>query len=132
MITKNKQKIDTLYDLIISTKPFANECAVVFVYNEETLIDDEEHSSECITSIEKDMIINSFRKSAKYVYAINGENVFMDKTMGYFTGDSTNDCLKRLDNRITRYIAHHGTEFEDEYMTSTAVGGYYLYILNHN
>lgn len=79
MITKNKQKIDTLYDLIISTKPFANECAVVFVYNEETLIDDEEHSSECITSIEKDMIINSFRKSAKYVYAINGENVFIDK-----------------------------------------------------
>ena len=79
MITKNKQKIDTLYDLIISIKPFADECAVVFVYNEETLIDDEEHSSECITSIEKDMIINSFRKSVKYVYAINGENVFIDK-----------------------------------------------------
>lgn len=73
--------------------------------------------------------LNIYELSVDYTTKLTGENVFMDKTMGYFTGDSTNDCLKRLDNRITRYIAHHGTEFEDEYMTSTAVGGYYLYIL---
>ena len=67
--TENSQEIDMLYNTIITTKPLTNEYAVVFVYNEDSLIEDEEHSSECITSIEKDMIMNSFRKSAEYVYA---------------------------------------------------------------
>lgn len=29
--------------------------------------------------------------------------IFKDETMGYFTGDSTNDCIKALDNRISLY-----------------------------
>ena len=71
---ENDQSIHKLYNTIIHTKPLSSEYAVVFVYNEESLIEDTEHSSECITSIERDMIINSFRKSAQYVYAINGED----------------------------------------------------------
>ncbi|MBO5138883.1 MAG: ATP-grasp domain-containing protein [Bacilli bacterium] len=74
---KNDQNIYKLYNAIIHTKLLSAEYAVVFVYNEESLIDDIEHSTECITSIEKDMIINSFRKSAQYVYAINGEDSFI-------------------------------------------------------
>ena len=72
-----KQKINKLHDMINNTKLLPSKYAVVFVYNEESLIEDEEHSSECITSIEKDMIINSFRKSVQCVYAINGEDAFI-------------------------------------------------------
>lgn len=74
---KNIQSIHKLYNTIIHTEPLSSEYAVVFVYNEESLIEDIEHSSECITSIEKDMIMNSFRKSVQYVYAINGEDYFI-------------------------------------------------------
>lgn len=72
------QKINKLHDMINNTKLLPSKYAVVFVYNDEYLIEDEEHSSECITSIEKDMIINSFRKSAQCVYAINGEESFIN------------------------------------------------------
>ena len=75
---ENDQSIHKLYNTIIHTKPLSSEYAVVFVYNEESLIEDTEHSSECITSIERDMIINSFRKSAQYVYAINGKDSFIN------------------------------------------------------
>ena len=74
---ENDQNIQKLYNTIINTKLLSSEYAVIFVYNEESLIEDAEHSSECITSIEKDMIIKSFRKSAQYVYAINGEDSFI-------------------------------------------------------
>lgn len=59
---ENDQSIHKLYNTIIHTKPLSSEYAVVFVYNEESRIEDTEHSSECITSIERDMIINSFCK----------------------------------------------------------------------
>lgn len=75
---ENDQSIHKLYNTIIHTKPLSSEYAVVFVYNEESRIEDTEHSSECITSIERDMIINSFRKSVQYVYAINGEDSFIN------------------------------------------------------
>jgi D-alanine-D-alanine ligase-like ATP-grasp enzyme len=76
--SEHGQELNKLYNMICSTKLLSAEYAVVFVYNEAALIEDEEHSSECITSIEKDMIINSFRKSAHYVYAINGEDAFIN------------------------------------------------------
>lgn len=78
IFTENDKKIAKLYSMIIHKETLSQEYAVVFVYNEENLIEDEEHASECITSIEKDMIINSFRKSVQYVYAINGEDSFID------------------------------------------------------
>lgn len=73
-----ENEVHKLYNRIIQTKALSSEYAVIFVYNEDSLIEDEEHSSECVTSIEKDMIINSFRKSVQYVYAINGEDAFID------------------------------------------------------
>lgn len=76
---KNDQTISKLYNTIIDIKPLSKEYAVVFVYNEESLIEDDEHTSECITSNEKDMIVNSFRKSVQYVYPINGEDKFIKK-----------------------------------------------------
>ena len=74
---ETEQNIHKLYNTICHSKLLPSEYAVIFVYNEESLIEDEEHSSECITPIERDMIINSFRKSAQYVYAINGEDSFI-------------------------------------------------------
>lgn len=74
---ETEQNIHKLYNIICHSKLLPSEYAVIFVYNEESLIEDEEHSSECITPIERDMIINSFRKSAQYVYAINGEDSFI-------------------------------------------------------
>lgn len=72
-----EQKIHKLYNIISNSKILSSEYAVVFVYNEDSLIEDEEHSSECIMPIERDMIINSFRKSVQCVYAINGEDSFI-------------------------------------------------------
>ena len=63
MFVENDSIIHELYNMISCTEPLSEEYAVIFVYNEERLIQDKEHSSECIASIEKDMIINSFRKS---------------------------------------------------------------------
>lgn len=42
----------------------------------------------------------------------NNERVFKDKTMGYLSGNSENDCIKRLDNRISLYVK---TIAESEY-----------------
>lgn len=70
--------IQTLYNLIKNTEALPSTYAIVFVYNDENSIDDEEHSSECIPSIERDMIINSFRKSVQYVYSIEGESNFIN------------------------------------------------------
>ena len=78
VLFENVQNIYELYNTLIHTKPLSSDYAVVFVYNEESLIEDIEHSSECITPIERDMIINSFRKSAQYVYATNGEDTFIN------------------------------------------------------
>ena len=60
---KSEHMFLELYSTITNIKPLSQKYAVVFVYNEESLIDDEEHASECIPSVEKDMIVNSFRKS---------------------------------------------------------------------
>lgn len=78
---ENNQNIYELYDIITNTEPLQSQYAVVFVYNEENFIEDTEHSSECITSIERDMIISSFRKSVQFVYAINGEDSFIEKIL---------------------------------------------------
>lgn len=78
MLVEYDSKISKLYNMISCMKPLPEQYAVIFVYNEENLIEDDEHSSECITSIEKDMIIDSFRKSVQFVYAINGEDSFID------------------------------------------------------
>ena len=74
---EGEQMISELYGTIKDKKLLSEAYAVVFVYNEEDLIEDDEHASECITSVEKDMIINSFRRSVQYVYHINGENAFI-------------------------------------------------------
>lgn len=42
---ENDQSIHKLYNTIIHTKPLSSEYAVVFVYNEESRIEDTEHSS---------------------------------------------------------------------------------------
>ena len=73
--------------------------------------------------------LNVYEISVDYRTKLNGENIFMDNTMGYFTGDSTNDCLKRLDNRITRYLVNQGITTDNQYVISSATGGYYSYIL---
>lgn len=75
--TKNERMLSELYNMITDTRPLSRQYAVVFVYNEESLIEDEEHASECISSVEKDMIVNSFHKSVQYVYQINGEDTFI-------------------------------------------------------
>ena len=36
--------------------------------------------------------------------AVNGLYPFKDETMGYLSGDSANDCLKQLDNRIIEFV----------------------------
>lgn len=74
---KSEHMFLELYHTITNIKPLSQKYAVVFVYNEESLIDDEEHASECIPSVEKDMIVNSFRKSIPFVYQINGEDAFI-------------------------------------------------------
>lgn len=78
-LKKRDEKIYQLYETITHKELLSEEYAVIFVYNDEELINDNEHSSECITSIEKDMIVGSFQKSVQYVYAINSEDSFINK-----------------------------------------------------
>jgi len=62
-----------LYDWILTKPKLDKEYCIVFVYNSEEKIRDEIHKTECITSEELTMILESFRQSAQYVYAIDGE-----------------------------------------------------------
>lgn len=71
--------IKEIYGIIEKEKKLDQDFAVIFVYNEKNLINDKIHASECITSIEKEMIINSFRKSVRFVYSISSEKQFIEK-----------------------------------------------------
>ncbi len=51
---------------------------------------------------------------------------FSDKTMGYLTGNSEDDGLKALDNRIAKYVA---TTKVDSQLVASVSSGKYSYIL---
>ena len=51
---------------------------------------------------------------------------FSDSTMGYLTGDSSNDGLKLLDNRIAKFVDETKPEASLVYQSTT---GKYMYIM---
>lgn len=72
----NFSNIIELYNRIKETSRLPKDYCVVFVYNSANKIRDYIHVSECIYPDEYDMIMNSFRKSADYVYSYDGEIAF--------------------------------------------------------
>lgn len=74
----NFEYIQKLYTVIKTQKRLNNEYAIIFVYNSPETMNDTKHSSECIFQEELHMIVTSFRKTAEVVYAIDGENKFIN------------------------------------------------------
>lgn len=47
---------------------------------------------------------NVYVLSVDYKIKLDGTTIFQDKTMGYISGNVENDCIKALDNRISKYV----------------------------
>lgn len=73
--------IKKLYQTITLADKLDENFCVAFVYNSADKIRDEIHSVECIFPEEQHMIVQSFRKSVKYVYAFDGEDTFADSIL---------------------------------------------------
>lgn len=128
---EEKKEYTTFQEYVDIVKTATKDQKDIFIFTSSSCF----HCQKIESSIERyitenaDEKLNIYELSVDYRTKLNGENVFMDSTMGYFTGNSENDCLKRLDNRITKYLVHHGITTDNEYIISSAVGGYYSYIL---
>ena len=72
-------EIRQLYANLLQQPKLGKDYCVVFVYNSKNCIRDRIHASECVDSEERSMIIESFRKSAEYVYSIDGEIAFQNQ-----------------------------------------------------
>lgn len=57
----------------------------------------------------------------------NDEYRFKDETMGYLTGNSENDCIKRLDNRIALYVSRLGIIPSNEGLIAASSSTKYTY-----
>lgn len=71
-----KDFIKSLYNEFISQGKLDQKYAVVFVYNSVENAD-YMHRTECILPIEEQMIVNSFRMIAQYVYSFDSESSFI-------------------------------------------------------
>ncbi len=76
----------------------------------------------------KDENLHIYELSVDYKTKISGQNVFKDETMGYLSGDSTNDCLKALDNRLTLYMKENQIQPSLESSIISGTEGNYLYV----
>ena len=66
---------------------------------------------------------NIYELSVDYTRTLSNKFVYTDETMGQLTGDSSNDCLKALDNRIVKYVEETQTQ-----LVSMAGLGNYMYV----
>lgn len=73
------------------------------------------------TNPESDFTI--YELSVDYSRTLSNKYVYDDKSMGLLTGDSTNDCLKALDNRIVKFVDQTNTQ-----LVSMAGFGNYMYV----
>ena len=71
------ETLDDLYQYAIFNDKLSEDYAVLFVYNDASIIKDSIHSIECVEPLERDMILRSFSKSVRCVYAINSEHEFI-------------------------------------------------------
>ncbi|MCI5744816.1 MAG: hypothetical protein MR270_00835 [Erysipelotrichaceae bacterium] len=73
--------------------------------------------------------VNIYMLSVDYKYSISMNYVYDDKTMGYLSGDSSNDCIKRLDNRIAKYVSETKIipSTEDIIFDGSVYSNYYIY-----
>lgn len=76
----------------------------------------------------KDEQLNIYELSVDYRLKVSGQYVFKDETMGYLSGNSENDCLKALDNRLALYVneTHFASSSNNEIITG--LEGNYLYV----
>jgi len=68
--------IKLLYDNFCSHGKLGKEYAIVFVYNNTDNADDI-HKTECVCPIELQMIVQSFKKIAQFVYSFHSEIAFI-------------------------------------------------------
>lgn len=75
----NFSAIKEFYSNTTSRKKLNSEYCIVFVYNSPDTINDPIYYSECVYNEELNMILNSFRSVAEYVYHFDGEIAFAEK-----------------------------------------------------
>lgn len=71
--------IKKLFKEICELPLLDDKYGIVFVYNSTDTMDDHHHTTECVLEEECHMIITAFQRVAKNVYAIDGEEQFMEQ-----------------------------------------------------
>ena len=67
--------------------------------------------------------INMYELSVDYKTKLDGTIKFKDKTLGYLSGDSTNDSLKQLDKRLASFALAN-----KDYVFKTYPSSKYMYV----
>ena len=80
---KNFEYIIKLFKAINQCPSLGDNYCIIFVYNSPQTMQDTRHLSECILEEELNMILTSFKKVAKHVYAIDGEEKFISSIHKY-------------------------------------------------
>ena len=68
-----------------------------------------------------------YKLSVDYWALPNDNFRFKDDTMGYLTGNSENDCIKKLDNRIALYVSRLGIIPSNEGLIAASSSQKYTY-----
>lgn len=72
--------------------------------------------------------INLYELSVDFKRNLDGTVSFNDKTMGYLSGNSSNDGLKQLDNRLSEFVYQSKVEVSNDSAISKQISGNYLYM----
>lgn len=107
-----KTSVANQKDIFIFTSSTCNQCKKI-----ESFIKDYKNNI-------KD--INVYELSVDYKSNLNGTISFKDKTMGYLTGDSSNDGIKQLDNRLSIFV--NETNSNNSSSIIQQVTGNYIYM----
>lgn len=75
----------------------------------------------------QDPNLGIYKLSVDYKVMPNDDFKFMDDSMGYLTGDSDNDCIKKLDNRIALYVSRLGIIPSNEGLIAASSSVKYTY-----
>ena len=107
--TVNNQ-VDNQKDIFILTSSTCGTCQEITPLIEKYISSNEDENLNIY-------LLSVDRKTNK----VNGYLPFKDETMGYLSGDASNDCLKQLDNRIVEFMMQNP---DYPYLTRMLEGNY--------
>lgn len=114
-IVKNEQ--ENQKDIFVFTSSTCSHCAKI-----------KDLLKEYKKSIADNEQVNLYELSVDYKKNLNGTISFKDSSMGLLSGNSTDDGLKQLDNRLCEFVIQTNATVSNNSAISEQVSGNYLYM----